>query len=240
MAVLRSKACCSTLLKLPHSFLVPLTLIAIVSLQRPSSFGGQIQHTAHVEQLRSLNSEWSKYGGLAICPETHAFFLRASRGKTSICEIGMGTGISALLFLLGSTSAKVHEFDIGDQVKHNVSKYLREYFNERFIPHWGDFYVEIPKTPLTCDLIYVDALHPDDVKLAMRYLGGESAEFIYHNGGGGILKARDYLVSEYRNNWKETEFSNTSRSDGARCVYYKGRLIRPNKSTAKSDSIRIG
>ena len=190
---------------------------------RPSYIGDQQQNLIHLEQVRLLNSEWTKYGGLAICPETHNFFLQAARGKKSICEIGMGTGVSTLLFLLGSYNATVHEFDLGDAVKYNVSKYLHESFNGRFTPHWGDFYVEIPKMHVVCDLIYVDALHPDDVKLAMQYLGG-GAEWLYHAGGGGSVKARDYLLLEYQKDWIETDVSNTSRSDGKRCIYYKAEL----------------
>ena len=65
--------------------------------------------------------------------------------RSDCFRIGVNFGISALLFLLGSTRAKVHKLDVGDPIKYIVSKYLREHFKERFIPRWGDFHVEYRK-----------------------------------------------------------------------------------------------
>jgi len=181
--------------------------------------------STHLERLRTINNDWGKYGGLAICPETRTFFAERARGKRTVCEIGMGTGASALMFLSSSPYAAVHEFDLGDTTKYRVSSYLRDNFAERFIPHWGDFYDEIPRNSMNCDLIYVDALHPDDVKLAMKHLGGRHADWLYHAGGGGKVKARQYLLAEYKELWEEVAVSNTSRSDGERCVYFQGHLM---------------
>ncbi len=186
---------------------------------------GQQQMLTRLRRIQLLNGEtWTKWGGLPICPEVHKFFTQAAHDKTTICEVGMGSGVSALLFLLGSAKSTVHEFDLGDETKYFISKYLQESFSGRFKPHWGDFHVEIPKAPMICDLIYVDALHPDDIQLAMQHLGGTSAEWLYHNGGGGDVKTRDYLLSKYRGDWIESAMSNTSRTDGARCVYYRGQI----------------
>lgn len=78
----------------------------------------------------------------------------------------MGMGASAL-----NPRATVHEFDLGNKGKHNVATYLRNHFNGRFVPHWGDSTREIPENPLKCDeLIYVDALHPAGVICATSHL----------------------------------------------------------------------
>jgi len=207
--------------KLHFLFSALIGVIVFAQLSRVKERYKSLPNLTHVELLNK--GTWHAHGGLPICPETHAFFLQAAQAKRNICEIGMGSGAAAFLFLQSST-ATVYEFDLGAEVKHNVATYLRDNFDGRFIPHWGDFRLEIPKFPKTCDLIYVDALHPEDVKLAMQYLGGESAQWIYHSGGAGDLSARDYILRTYGEHWEETNTSNTSRADGKRCVYYTGKL----------------
>ncbi len=192
---------------------------------RYSRNGETIDHFAtYSAQIHALNRFSLRHGGLGLCPEALEFFAQSVQDKRVVCEIGMGTGISALVFLLEGRNVTVHEFDVGGDGKRQVSIYLRSKFEERFKPHWGDFHIEIPKNAMQCDLIYVDAVHPADAELAMQHLGGGSAEWLYHDGGAGDVKAREYLLEQYKDNWNELSISDTRRTDGRRCVYYKGKL----------------
>lgn len=182
-----------------HIFLAMCVIVCAYVLYGYSglnfAFGRDVEVLYAVNQMLH-ERDVSSYGGLALCPGVHDFFAKVSTDSQNICEIGMGTGISTVIFLQSASRALVHEFDLGDSNKRKIAKYLNDHFGERLVPHWGDFHVEIPRAAPICDLIYVDALHPDDVQLAMKYLGGESADWLYHDGGAGVQTARQYLLRE--------------------------------------------
>lgn len=197
------------------------TTLCTVSAKN-SGYSNVLGHTKRLEELNG--KAWYAHGGLAICPGSHELFRKSCSSATTVCEVGMGVGLSALLFLTAHNLTTVHEFDIGDSVKSKVSIYLQKYFHDRFIPHWGDFREQIPQSSVKCDVVYVDALHPQDVQYAMKYLGGETALWVYHDGGAGFTKARAYLHATYGDRWIELGNSTTPRLDGGVCDYYLGQL----------------
>ena len=187
----------------------------------------------NVDRVLSMNHpDWAgQFGGLGICPGAHLFFMSAAQTVTgNICEIGMGSGASAVLFLMAG-NAQVHTFDLGDPSKLKIAAYLNTQFENRLQPHWGDFHVTIPDSNLRCDLIFVDALHPQDVEWSMTHLAHADTEFLYHNGGAGEIKSADYLAGVYL--WEELAQSNTTRNDGRRCVYYFGRMFTASTLAAE-------
>ena len=135
----------------------------------------------------------------------------------------MGTGVSSALLLMGGGTSDVHTFDLGSDAKRRIVAYLNMRFGNRLRPHWGDFEESIPASQLACDLIFVDALHPADVIISIEYLAHPRTKFLYHNGGAGEVKARDFLISSYPDSWEELATSDTERLDGRRAVYYLGR-----------------
>ena len=124
---------------------------------------------------------------------------------------------------MATTTARVHWFDFGEETtKWEIAAYLNQQFGNRFVPHWGDFHETIPNSNLQCDLIFVDALHPQDIEVSIKHLSHADTEYLYHNGGAGRMKARDYLLNVI-DSWAELATTNTSRGDGERCVYYLGK-----------------
>jgi len=193
-----------------------------------------------LEHVLSLNDPaWqTSFGGLGLCPGTHGFFVAAARTVVdgNICEIGMGTGISAALLLMGSGDSPVHTFDLGSDTKRRISAYLNDRFEGRLRPHWGDFSDSVPASGVVCDLIFVDALHPADVIVSMDHLAHAGTQFLYHNGGAGEVKARDFLISTYP--WEELATSDTARIDGKRAIYHLGRQIGAGLSTVSADILQ--
>ena len=190
-------------------------------------------HAQMIEQVLSLNEPgWaSAFGGLGLCPRpTHEFFISAAQKVTgNICEIGMGTGVSAALLLMAGASP-VYTFDVGSDTKRRIAAYLNRHYDNRLRPHWGNFFESIPTSDVVCDLIFVDALHPADMIMSMDYLAHAHTLYLYHNGGAGEIKVRDFVLSTYL--WEELATSDTARLDGQRARYHLGRRISEETSGA--------
>jgi len=140
----------------------------------------------------------------------------------------MGSALSSLVFLQYS-DATVYEYDLGDEKKLAVAAFLHSLFGkDRLRLRWGDISTTVPNNAPKCDLVYLDAIHPLDVVLSIQYLSTETTEWIYHSGGSGDVKARQFFLREFGSDWDESETSDTSRLDGERCVYYKGKF-KPGK-----------
>jgi len=81
-----------------------------------------------LDMIKSIHGSVHKYGGLAICPESIDFFKQAARSKFNICELGMGSGISTLIFL-SSSKGIVHEYDLGeDYLQKKVADFLISFY----------------------------------------------------------------------------------------------------------------
>jgi len=160
----------------------------------------------------------SECSGLCMCPEAFMFFISAAqRVGGTICVIGIGSGTSAVLFLMAGM-ARVHTFDLGDAFTRKIVAHLNVQFENRLQPHWGDPHATISESNVMCDLVFVDALHPTDIEVPLLHIAHSGTEFLYHSAGA------KFLVGKYL--WEDLSKSNASRNDGQRCIYHLGRIFR--------------
>ena len=140
----------------------------------------------------------STWGGLPVCPGTYTFFQEAVRSKQNVCELGMGSALSSLVFLQYS-DATVYEYDLGDEKKLAVAAFMHSLFGkDRLRLRWGDISTTVPNNAPKCDLVYLDAMHPLDVVLSVQYLSTETIEWLYHSGGSGDVKARQFFLRVWK------------------------------------------
>ena len=143
-------------------------------------------------------------GGVFLCPEVVEKLENFARSSFHACEIGFGAGFSSALMLY-SGAAKVTTFDLFDREgKVRVAEMLSNLYPDKFENVTGDFrttieeyYLANPKT--FCDLILLDALHPEDFEMGRQLAIPEQSIALYHGGGGGQTNTYSYVHSGDRN-----------------------------------------
>lgn len=137
-----------------------------------------------------LHQIHSKDGGTLQCPEVGDIYesiARAAPDGTVFCETGFNVGSSATIFLHGSfgSRSEVHSFDV--EFPSGVVDFLNDVYssrgNSRLHAHKGDIRTTLEKFRQgnkLCDVIFLDAKHPDDLKLTSRLARGSATLFLYH------------------------------------------------------------
>jgi predicted O-methyltransferase YrrM len=137
-----------------------------------------------------LHQVLKKDGGTVQCPEVGEIYeaiARAAPDNTIFCETGFNVGSSAAIFLQGSygTRSEVHSFDYN--FPHGAVELLNEIYSApgetRLHAHVGDMtdtLQEFYKSGKLCDVIFLDAKHPEDLELTKMLARGTSSLFLYH------------------------------------------------------------
>lgn len=188
---------------------------------------------ANVRDVMIINAgQGGGYGGLAICGGTQKFMfdmVKRAKGPGSVCEVGMGTGVSTLLMAAGSVEWKphVHSFDLGSDIQAKVAGYLRGVFGPRVTLHQGDFKATFAKAAqegISCDFMFLDAIHPSDMLYALKTVTHKDTVWFYHTGGSrdtvGGMHMRPYIMQHFKGLMKWDEAEEGPRTDGKRCAYW--------------------
>lgn len=137
-----------------------------------------------------LHQVYNRDGGTVQCPEVGEIYeaiARAAPDGTVFCETGFNVGSSAAIFLHGSygTRSEVHSFDVG--FPSGAVDFLNEVYsspgNTRLHAHTGDMRTTLEKFGRgggLCDVIFLDAKHPEDLELTTRLARGSETLFLYH------------------------------------------------------------
>lgn len=141
-----------------------------------------------------------RFSGVASCPDVPEMLATAAAqasaavdGRAVACETGFGAGHSSGAFLWAGLA--VHSFDLFDQSQQRVANFLQALFPDTYRIYRGDFHTSIPAAiakGLRCDLVYVDAHHPDDLRL-LQPVARNGAILLYHSGGAGDVSARSWV-----------------------------------------------
>ena len=131
---------------------------------------------------RFLHDVESEDGGTVQCPEVGEMYERLARDMPDgsvFCETGFNVGSSAAIFLhgftvAGKTKSVVHSFDL--QFKSNSVKLIEATYGKgRLFTHGGDVADTMDaftKSGKKCDVVFLDAIHPLDHKLARNMVRG--------------------------------------------------------------------
>jgi len=141
-----------------------------------------------VQQLLHQISE--KDGGTVQCPEVGDIYesiARRAPDGTIFCETGFNVGSCAAIFLHGSygkSHSEVHSFDM--DFPDGAVGFLNELYSThqpRLHAHVGDMSYTIPKFQRAgkfCDVIFLDAKHPEDLQITRDLARGRATLFLYH------------------------------------------------------------
>jgi hypothetical protein len=107
--------------------------------------------------------------------------------RPTLCEVGVDSGYSSLLWLLGAPHARVVAFDLGGHTPEWAGRYLARRFPGRYTLVLGDSVETLPvyggRHPLACDLWFVDGGHTARVAAAdmaaARALSAPGATIIF-------------------------------------------------------------
>lgn len=137
-----------------------------------------------------LHQIYNKDGGTVQCPEVGDIYESIARGApdgTVFCETGFNVGSSAAIFLHGSFGSRceLHSFDV--EFPSGVVDFLNDVYSPRGKPrlhaHKGDIRTTLEnfrQDGNLCDVVFLDAKHPDDLTLTSRVARGSATLFLYH------------------------------------------------------------
>ena len=136
-----------------------------------------------------LHSAFESDGGTVQCPEVGEIYeaiARAAPDDTVFCETGFNVGSSAAIFLHGSygTSSEVHSFDL--HFPYGAVSFLNEIYSPgkvKLHAHIGQMtetLQEFFRSGKRCDVVFLDAKHPEDLELTKLLARGPSTLFLYH------------------------------------------------------------
>lgn len=137
-----------------------------------------------------LHQVHNKDGGTVQCPEVGEMYesiARAAPDRTIFCETGFNVGSSAAIFLHGTfgSRSEVHSFDLN--FPNGAVDFLNELYSfpgeARLHAHAGDMSITLEKFHREgnfCDVIFLDAKHPEDLELSKPLARGPATLFLYH------------------------------------------------------------
>ena len=136
-----------------------------------------------------LHQLFEKDGGIIQCPEVGAVLSTLASGapeKNVFCEVGFNVGASATSFSQGlsnKVSCELHSFDLN--FPKNIARFLDSIYGHRvhFVTHEGELTQTLRafyERGNRCDVIFLDAKHPDDMKETLKLARNKQSLFIYH------------------------------------------------------------